>query len=99
MFFLLGYSMVSEFYVPKFRRWEINQKKEYNTQNTAKVWNQENTISLTEKTFNILDTFRFDKHVTVNMLQKLLFHSVTFLFTAESVLQSVYCITPAITLL
>jgi hypothetical protein len=37
VFFLLGYSLVSEFYVPKFRRWEINQKKEYNIQNAAKV--------------------------------------------------------------
>jgi hypothetical protein len=34
--FLLGNSPASE-----FRRWGITQKKAYNIQNMAKVWNQE----------------------------------------------------------
>jgi len=28
----------------KFKRWGITQKKEYNIQNTAKVWNQERDV-------------------------------------------------------
>jgi hypothetical protein len=30
----------------KFRHWEITQKKEYNIQNKAKVWNQEESAML-----------------------------------------------------
>ena len=51
VFFLLGDSPVSEFYVLKhrhikFRRWWIPQKKEYNIRNRAKVLNQESCLFL-----------------------------------------------------
>jgi hypothetical protein len=39
--FLLGNSPASEFYMPTFRN---TYKKTYNIQNTAKVWNQENSL-------------------------------------------------------
>ena len=68
--FFLGNSLLSEFYIIifiriKFRCWGITQKKAYNIQNRAKVWNQESLSQFTHLK-NILERIhRTWRHKTV----------------------------------
>ena len=49
----------------KFRRQRVTQKKEYNIQNTAKVWNHENKNVFTMFKINIIYSLKYIEWLTI----------------------------------